>query len=212
VNNAEEIKKMAIFPSLPDPTTMADVFRAFPHTIRPLVEYHDRLLRDRSPLTVGQRELIAAYVSGVNACTYCHGAHTMAARAFGVDETVFEGLMTSLDAAAVDEKMKPILKYVGKLTRTPSRMTEADAQAVYDAGWDEQALFDAVSVCALFNFMNRIVEGAGIKGDFLRAPPEEQKAHMKRFSGGEPRARDDAHEAPHQYTKLLALWGIEGRN
>lgn len=200
-----------LFPSLPNPPSMADVFQAFPHTIRPLCEYHDCLLRDHSPLTVGQRELIAAYVSGVNACTFCHGAHTMAARAFGVDESVFEELIDNLDGAAVDEKMKPILRYVGKLTRTPSRMTEADAKAVYDAGWSEQALFDAVSVCALFNFMNRIVEGTGISGDFLRAPPEEQKAQMKRLSGAEPRARDDAYEAPHQYTKLLALWGIEER-
>lgn len=200
-----------LFPSLPDPPAMADVFKKFPHTIRPLVEYHDRLLRDPSPLTVGQRELIAAYVSGVNACDFCHGAHTMAARAFGVDETVFEGLVTNLDTAAVDEKMKPLLRYVGKLTRTPARMTQADAKAVYDAGWDEQALFDAVSVCALFNFMNRIVEGTGITGDFLRAPPEEQKAQMKRLSGAEPRAHDDAYEAPHQYTRLLAMWGIEDR-
>jgi uncharacterized peroxidase-related enzyme len=198
-----------LFPSLPDPPAMADVFRMFPHTIRPLVEYHDRLLRDRSPLTVGQRELIAAYVSGVNACTYCHGAHTMAARAYGVDETVFEGLMSDLETATVEEKIKPILRYVGKLTRTPSRMTAADAQAVYDAGWDERALFDAVSVCALFNFMNRIVEGTGIKADFLSMSKEEQKATMRRFSGSEPRGRDDVHEAPHQYAKLLALWGIE---
>lgn len=43
-------------------------------------------------------------------------------------------------------------------------MVEADAAAVYDAGWDEQALFDAVSVCALFKLMNRIVEGSGHQG------------------------------------------------
>lgn len=41
-------------------------------------------------------------------------------------------------------------------------MTEADAVAVFEAGWNEQALYDAVSVCALFNFMNRLVDGLGI--------------------------------------------------
>lgn len=41
----------------------------------------------------------------------------------------------------------------------------ADADAVFAAGWDGQALHDAVSVCALFNFMNRLVEGMGLKGD-----------------------------------------------
>ncbi len=51
-----------------------------------------------------------------------------------------------------------------KLTETPARMTEADARAVLDAGFSERALHDAVSVCALFNFMNRLVEGHGLKG------------------------------------------------
>jgi hypothetical protein len=36
---------------------------------------------------------------------------------------------------------------------------------VFAAGWDERALHDAVSVCALFNFMNRLVEGLGIQAD-----------------------------------------------
>ena len=60
------------------------------------------------------------------------------------------------------DRLKPILAYVRKLTLTPAKMTESDAAAVYAAGWSENALFDAVQTCALFNFMNRIVEGAGV--------------------------------------------------
>jgi hypothetical protein len=41
-------------------------------------------------------------------------------------------------------------------------MTQADADAVYAAGWNERALYDAVLVCCLFNFMNRVVEGLGL--------------------------------------------------
>jgi alkylhydroperoxidase family enzyme len=55
-----------------------------------------------------------------------------------------------------------VLHYVGELTLTPSRMTPADAQAVFAAGWDDRALHDAVSVCALFNLMNRLVDGLGV--------------------------------------------------
>jgi len=44
-------------------------------------------------------------------------------------------------------------------------MTEADAAPVYAAGWDERALYDAIVVCALFNFMNRLVDGCGIVAD-----------------------------------------------
>jgi len=36
---------------------------------------------------------------------------------------------------------------------------------VFAAVWSDRAFHDAVSVCALFNFMNRLVEGHGIKGN-----------------------------------------------
>ena len=48
---------------------------------------------------------------------------------------LFERLMDEIDTAPVDEKLKPILHYVRKLTLTPSRMVQADADAVYAAGW-----------------------------------------------------------------------------
>lgn len=59
------------------------------------------------------------------------------------------------------EKIKPIIAYVTKLTLSPAKMTQADADAVYGAGWSEQALYDAILVASLFNLMNRIVEGTG---------------------------------------------------
>lgn len=31
------------------------------------------------------------------------------------------------------------------------------------AGWDEQALHDAASICGLFNLMSRIVDGLGVQ-------------------------------------------------
>lgn len=129
------------------------------------MEYHDIILRGPSPLTVAERELIAAIVSGTNACSFCYGAHALAAERFGMEESVMEALLTDIDRAPVEEKMKPILKYVKKLTETPSKIVKSDADAVLEAGWSEQALYHAVSVCALFNFMNRIVEGMGVKAN-----------------------------------------------
>ena len=53
-----------------------------------------------------------------------------------------------------------------KLNTLLSRLTDADAQAVYDAGRGEGALYEAVQVNALFNMMNRIIEGTGINCDY----------------------------------------------
>lgn len=195
---------MPVFPSIPGEPGLDKVFRRFPHAVMPLLEYHDRVLRDWSPLTVAERELIAAYVSGLNACTYCHGAHVVAARAFGIDPALFDGLMADLESCAVDDRLKPLLAYVGILTRAPAMLTEGDAARVYAAGWDEQALFDAVSVCALFNLMNRIVEGSGIKSNPLDADDAEMQARLARMGG----ATEDPHRGEPSYSRLAEKWGI----
>jgi uncharacterized peroxidase-related enzyme len=156
---------MARFPSLPDRPVLGDVLKRFPEGVVPLLEYHDVLLRGPSPLTVAERELIAAYVSGLNACSYCEGAHREIAAVHGSDPAVFTRLLADPAAAGVAPALLPVLAFVRKLTETPSRMTDADAAAVYAAGWNEEALFHAIAVCAIFNFMNRIVEGCGVKTD-----------------------------------------------
>lgn len=171
---------MARFPSLPSRPVLSDVFTAFPVGAHPLLEYHDAVLRGPSPLTVAQRELLAAYVSGLNACNYCHGAHSVIAEVHGIDAGVLDRLLTDPETAGVERALLPILAYLRKLTLSPSRMTDADSRAVFEAGWTEEALFHAISVCALFNFMNRIVEGCGVQtDDHVRAQQRERHEGMK---------------------------------
>lgn len=153
---------MSYLKSLPDDAVLMDVFKLFPETSRPLLDYHEVVMRGPSPFSVAERELIAAYVSGVNSCGYCHGVHTVAAEACGIPQGAVPAAVVDLDVAPVAENMRPVLRYAGKLTRTPSELTRADADEVLAAGWDESALHSAVMVCALFNFMNRMVEGHGI--------------------------------------------------
>lgn len=173
---------MSHFPSLPDSAHLSDLFRRFPKGLEPLLRLHDALLREASEFSIAERELIAAYVSGLNQCAFCYGAHKVMARAFGVDEALFDALFGDLENAPVSDAMKPVLRFVRKLTETPSAVVKADAQAVLDAGWSEDALYDAAAICALYNYMNRILDGAGIKpGPEYDAPDE--KMLSRRRSG-----------------------------
>ncbi len=171
---------MALFPGLPNNPHLGQVFQKFPQHVRPLLEYHDMLLRGEGPLTVAERELIATYISGLNACTFCFGAHKIYARVFGVADDVIDAMMEDLDNAPIDEKLKPLLKYVGKLNNLPPKLTSADAEAVYKAGWSERALYDAVQICALFNFMNRLIEGTGVSFDYAENPPSKKEMEARR--------------------------------
>lgn len=67
--------------------------------------------------------------------------------------------------AAVPARMKPVLSYAQKLTRAPDSVMQGDAEAVLAEGWSETALYHTVAVTALFNYMNRLVEGLGIELD-----------------------------------------------
>jgi uncharacterized peroxidase-related enzyme len=164
---------------------LADVFATFPAGVAELLRYHDIVLRGPSPLSVGQRELIAAFVSGLNACGYCHGAHQIIAEIHGVDPNVLQTLVDDPDRSGAEAVLLPILAYVRKLTLTPSRVTDADAAAVLEAGWSEEALFHAISICALFNFMNRIVEGCGVRtSDAVRA--EQRARHREQKDSAAP--------------------------
>ena len=118
---------MTYLPSLPPGAVLLDVFRARPAIYRPLLDFHQALLRGPSPLSVADRELIAAYVSGLNACGYCHGVHQATARAFGVPEGTLTELLADVDSAPVAGLMKPLLRYVAKLTLAPAKVTPADA-------------------------------------------------------------------------------------
>ena len=172
---------MANLPSLPENANLFDVFRRFPKGLKPLLEYNDSLLReDNSEWSIEERETIAAYVSGVNQCNFCFGAHKRMAQAFGLDVDKFELMMTDLEASDLSEQLKATLKYVRKLTETPSRMSLEDAQLVLETGVSEDALYDAICICGAFNLMNRIVEATGVVPTASHSQPSPEDLQKRR--------------------------------
>jgi uncharacterized peroxidase-related enzyme len=157
---------MARFRSLGDKASVPDILKMSPQAGRALLEMHEAIMRGPSALTPGQRELISAYVSGVNKCQYCHGVHSQTAKAYDdIPGAAVDRMMDNLETAGFDDKIKAILRFARKLTEAPSSITDADAQAVFDAGWDEKALHDATMVVCCFNFMNRLLEAHGVHGN-----------------------------------------------
>jgi AhpD family alkylhydroperoxidase len=140
------------------------------HTSDPI----SRGVRRPSPFTEGERELIAAYVSGLNRCRYCHGVHSATAEVLGIKPELVDSRL-DIDTAGVDPKMRPVLRYARKLTEQPSSLTQADADAIFAEGWEEAALYYTVAVTALFNFMNRLVEGMGIELDPSYVKPASER-------------------------------------
>jgi uncharacterized peroxidase-related enzyme len=150
---------------LPENARPGLLLKPHPESGELIMRLTEILLRGPSTLTPAQRELIAAYTSAVNACEFCYGAHAATAEALGVDERWLTRLIDDIDTAPVDDKLKPILRYVRRLTRSPARVTQADVDAIFAAGWDEDAFFHVVTICGLFNFYNRLIDGYGVKSN-----------------------------------------------
>ncbi len=167
---------MPHFPSLPAKAHLADLFSRFPKGVEPLMQFTDDVLRGEGALSVAERELIATYVSGLNACSFCFDSHLVYAELFGIEPGLVKALLDDLDSAPVSDKMRALLAYVRKLNTLPSRLVQADAQAVLDAGNSEGEMFEAIQVCGLFNMMNRFIEGAGVDFDY-GANPAAHPAH-----------------------------------
>ncbi|MEL6384635.1 MAG: peroxidase-related enzyme [Cyanobacteria bacterium J06626_18] len=155
------------------PQTLPDIFRQDLSRYAALVQFLQSVMRGESAFSPGERELIAAYVSGLNACDYCHGAHQAIATDLGIDSQLLEAMLQDLDTAPVGDRFRAVLALVQKLTLTPSKVTQGDIDAVAQAGWSERAIQDAIEVCALFSFMNRIVNGYGFE-----TPDGQQMAAM----------------------------------
>ena len=159
---------MPYFPSIKKNERLADALAKFNTGIeKPLMLLHESLMRnDDSPCSIGERELIAAYVSGLmNDCGYCFNIHEKVAVQFGVEKGLLKRLISDMETSGIDEKLKPVLRYVKKLTLDPYKIVNADTDAVLMAGWDERALYDALVICCTWNFMNRFVEGLGLDVD-----------------------------------------------
>jgi uncharacterized peroxidase-related enzyme len=118
-------------------------------------KFTQEAMRGRSTWSVGDRELMAAYVSKVNDSPFCIGAHTAtAARAYQDRERV-TAVLADLDSAPIAEGLRATLEMLGKLT-TVGTLSADDVRAVLSAGVSHQQIEDALAVGFAFNTTDRL--------------------------------------------------------
>ena len=154
---------MSYLPSTPELNTLASVLKKYPRRGVLLFKLLEDMDINFSPLNKEFRELIITYISALNQCNFCYNIHKVKSIELNINnEAIIEQLKTDIDSTNVNEKLKPILRFVKKLTLTPSEITSEDTQPIFAAGWNEQAFLDTVCLCAIVNCMNRFVMGIGV--------------------------------------------------
>lgn len=79
------------------------------------------------------------------------------------DEELVWGAIRDIESSRFGEAEKALLRFVRKVNKECATVSQADIDELKASGWTEEAIYDAVTVCALFNFYNRWIDGTGVQ-------------------------------------------------
>jgi alkylhydroperoxidase family enzyme len=71
-------------------------------------------------------------------------------------------VLADVESSALDDKHKALFRFVDKVNHDSPRITPADHDVLRAAGWTDEAIYFAITACALFNFYNRWIDATGV--------------------------------------------------
>lgn len=79
-----------------------------------------------------------------------------------------DAVLEDYETAPIGADEKALLSLVEKANNETGGVmcegvSQADVDRALEAGWSEQAVYDALTVCALFNYYNSWVDAAGVE-------------------------------------------------
>ncbi|QSX00016.1 peroxidase-related enzyme [Haloterrigena alkaliphila] len=126
-----------------------------PSHFRAFFDYHDALVEDTA-LEREEIEMIVVAVSGVNHCYYCNVAHGALVRIYAEDPQLADQLIANYRTADINDAHRTMLDVAVTLTERPTEVERDDLEALREAGFSEEALWDIASVTAFYNLSNRL--------------------------------------------------------
>lgn len=128
----------------------------------PYSDLVEETLRGPSFWTPAEREVFAAYTSRTNDCPFCVAAHgDMACSYLGEEDELVDAGLTALDAADLRPEARAVLAFLDRLSHSPDALTASDVREARKAGVSDEALDEAIRVCALLHVMNRVLNAVG---------------------------------------------------
>ncbi len=141
---------------------MTGLNRYRPEMAKPLNDLTEVLLRGANTLTRGERELIAAYVSGLNDCDFCRDMHSaMAAAQLEGGLPLVQQVHADLQLSPVSPKLKALLKIAAAVREDGRKVTTELVDGARAEGATDLEIHDTVLIAAAFSMANRYVDGLG---------------------------------------------------
>jgi alkylhydroperoxidase family enzyme len=77
-------------------------------------------------------------------------------------ENFIYAVIRDLETSGLTEKEKALFRFVDRVNSCSPTITARDMEPLHAVGWDDEAIYYAITVCALFNFYNRWVDASGV--------------------------------------------------
>jgi len=91
------------------------------------------------------------------------GSHAAALRQQGVNQDIVDAIGTGdLSKVALTPQDTALLKFVKLLTLNSARTQDADVQAMRDAGWTDEQIWEAALEVGIFSLLNRMADAHGL--------------------------------------------------
>jgi alkylhydroperoxidase family enzyme len=71
-------------------------------------------------------------------------------------------VLEDLERSALDDPHKALFRFIDKVNHDSARIAPGDLESLRASGWNDEAIYFAITVCALFNFYNRWVDATGV--------------------------------------------------
>ena len=78
------------------------------------------------------------------------------------DRPLVDAVLRDYRTAPIGDREKALFAFIEKMNRESSCLRKEDIEQVKAAGWSEEAIYDAITVCALFNFYNKWIDATGV--------------------------------------------------
>lgn len=72
-------------------------------------------------------------------------------------------VLADVESCALPEKEKALFRFLRKVNAGSAAVERADVERLLALGWSDEAVYDAITVCALFNFYNRWCDATGVR-------------------------------------------------
>ncbi len=73
-----------------------------------------------------------------------------------------DAVLDDYRTAPISAREKALFEFLEAMNRASNRLEQADVQRAINAGWSGEAIYDAITVCALFNFYNKWIDATGV--------------------------------------------------